>query len=91
MRIFRAAALAATFGLSGGAALAEDVINAVHFAPGPSDFTQEFLRFVEAVNERGKGVVRIDVRGGPEVIPNPQLGTAQQSGLIDMLHTPAGL
>ena len=25
------------------------------------------------------------------VIQDPQLGTAQQSGLIDMLHTPAGL
>jgi TRAP-type C4-dicarboxylate transport system substrate-binding protein len=87
----RPAALAAVLAFGGHAATAEDVINAVHFAPAPSDFTQEFLRFVEAVNERGQGVVRIDVKGGPEVIPNPQLGTAQQSGLIDMLHTPAGL
>jgi TRAP-type transport system periplasmic protein len=87
----RSMALAALIAVGGQSALAEDVINAVHFAPTPSDFSQEFLRFVEAVNERGAGVVRIDVRGGPEVIPNPQLGAAQQSGLIDMLHTPAGL
>lgn len=91
MKSLRTAAFAATLALFGQTATAEDVINAVHFAPGPSDFTQEFLGFVAAVNERGKGVVRIDVKGGPEVIPNPQLGTAQQSGLIDMLHTPAGL
>jgi len=91
MKHLRITALAALLAVLGTAAKAEDVINAVHFAPAPSDFTQEFLRFVEAVNERGKGVVRIDVKGGPEVIPNPQLGTAQQSGLIDMLHTPAGL
>jgi TRAP-type C4-dicarboxylate transport system substrate-binding protein len=91
MKHLRSAALAAILILSGQTATAEDVINAVHFAPAPSDFTQEFLRFVDAVNERGKGIVRIDVKGGPEVIPNPQLGTAQQSGLIDMLHTPAGL
>lgn len=91
MKSFRPAVFAAILSIFGQAAAAEDVINAVHFAPAPSDFTQEFLRYVEAVNERGKGVVRINVRGGPEVIPNPQLGTAQQSGLIDMLHTPAGL
>lgn len=91
MKTLRSAALAALLAVGGQTALAQDVINAVHFAPGPSDFTQEFLRFVDAVNERGEGVVRIDVRGGPEVIPNPQLGTAQQNGLIDMLHTPAGL
>lgn len=91
MRKLKVAAFAAVLSAFGGVASAQDVINAVHFAPTPSDFTQEFLRFVEAVNERGEGVVRIDVRGGPEVIPNPQLGTAQQAGLIDMIHTPAGL
>jgi len=91
MKHLRSAALSAILAFGGHAAVAEDVINAVHFAPAPSDFTQEFLRFVAAVNERGTGVVRIDVKGGPEIIPNPQLGTAQQSGLIDMLHTPAGL
>lgn len=91
MNMLKSAAFAVAIALGGTAATAEDVINAVHFAPAPSDFSQEFLRFVEAVNERGKGVVRIDVKGGPEVIPNPQLGTAQEAGLIDMLHTPAGL
>jgi TRAP-type transport system periplasmic protein len=91
MNKLKSVAFAALMAMAGNAAYAEDVINAVHFAPGPSDFTKEFMGFVAAVNERGKGVVRIDVKGGPEVIPNPQLGTAQQSGLIDMIHTPAGL
>lgn len=91
MNKLKSVAFAAMLSVFGTAATAEDVINAVHFAPGPSDFTKEFMGFVAAVNERGKGVVRIDVKGGPEVIPNPQLGTAQQSGLIDMIHTPAGL
>jgi len=91
MKFLKPVAFAAILSAFSPAAYAEDVINAVHFAPAPSDFTQEFLRFVDAVNERGKGVVRIDVKGGPEIIPNPQLGTVQQSGLIDMIHTPAGL
>ena len=72
-------------------AYAEDVINAVHFTPTQVGFAQSFLRFVDKVNEMGEGVVRIDVRGGPEVIPNTQLGAAQQSGLIDMINNPAGL
>ncbi|MFD1795185.1 C4-dicarboxylate ABC transporter substrate-binding protein [Paracoccus aurantiacus] len=72
-------------------ARAEDRINAVHFTPTQVGFAQSFLRFVDKVNERGKGIVQIDVRGGPEVIPNTQLGAAQQSGLIDMINNPAGL
>ena len=91
MKFLYSAALAATLALTAQTAVAEDVINAVHFTPASTDFSQEFLRFVEAVNTRGEGIVRIDVRGGPEVIPSPQLGTAQQSGLIDMIHNPAGL
>lgn len=91
MTKMKSVAFAALLALSGTVAAAEDVISAVHFTPVTTDFTKEFLSFVDAVNERGKGIVRIEVKGGPEVIPNPQLGTAQQSGLIDMIHTPAGL
>ncbi|RID90846.1 C4-dicarboxylate ABC transporter substrate-binding protein [Gemmobacter lutimaris] len=91
MRMFKAIAAAALIGSFGTAAVAEDVIEAVHFTPTQVGFAQSFLKFVDRVNERGKGVVQINVRGGPEVVPNPQLGTAQQSGLIDMMNAPAGL
>ena len=91
MTQLKSVAFAAMLSVFGTAAVAEDVINAVHFTPVTTELTQEFLAYVDAVNTRGKGIVRIDVKGGPEVIPNPQLGTAQQSGLIDMIHTPAGL
>ncbi len=70
---------------------AETVINAVHFTPAQNAYAKSFLKFVAKVNEAGKGVVRIKVRGGPEVIPPAQQGEAQKSGLIDMLDTPAGL
>lgn len=90
MRIFKAFALASLLSGLAGAACAEDVINAVHFTPAQNGYAQSFLKFVSKVNERGKGVVKIVVRGGPEVIPYPQLGTAQKSGLIDMLNAPAG-
>lgn len=92
MKIWKNAGLAAIIATALALpARAEDVINAVHFTPTQVGFAQSFLRFVDKVNAAGEGVVRIDVRGGPEVIPNTQLGAAQQSGLIDMINNPAGL
>ncbi len=69
----------------------EAVINAVHFTPAQNAYAKSFLKYVELVNSRGKGVVRIQVRGGPEVMPIQQLGEAQKNGLIDMLNAAPGL
>ncbi len=69
----------------------EAVINAVHFTPAQNTYAKSFMKFVDAVNARGKGVVRIQVRGGPEVMPILQLGEAQKNGLIDMLDAAPGL
>lgn len=80
--------------LVGAACLAqaqEAVINAVHFTPAQNSYAKSFLKYVETVNSRGKGVVRIQVRGGPEVMPILQLGEAQKNGLIDMLNAAPGL
>ncbi|WP_167784610.1 TRAP transporter substrate-binding protein DctP [Ramlibacter rhizophilus] len=79
--------------LGGAAFLAqaqEAVINAVHFTPAQNGYAKSFLKYVDLVNTRGKGVVRIQVRGGPEVMPVMQLGEAQKNGLIDMLDAPPG-
>jgi len=48
------------------------------------NFTELFMEYVEAVNEAGRGIVRIDFRGGPEVIPQRQLLYALRRGVIDM-------
>jgi TRAP-type transport system periplasmic protein len=91
MSFFRTLAVAGL--LTGFAQLAhaeEVVLNAVHFTPAQNAYAQSFLKFVSKVNEAGKGVVRINVRGGPEVIPPIQQGTAQKNGLIDIINTPAG-
>lgn len=90
MRFTKALALISFIGTLAGTAHAEDIINAVHFTPAQNGYAKSFLKFVDMVNEKGKGVVKIVVRGGPEVIPYPQLGTAQKSGLIDMINAPAG-
>jgi TRAP-type C4-dicarboxylate transport system substrate-binding protein len=58
--------------------------------PAKHDLSQSYLAlFVERVNAEGKGVVRIDYKGGPEVIPQKKAAQAVQRGAIDMLHSPA--
>jgi TRAP-type transport system periplasmic protein len=68
----------------------ELTINAVHFTPTQVSYAKSFLRYVEKVNQRGKGIIQIRVRGGPEIMPMAQLGEAQKNGLIDMINCPAG-
>ena len=48
------------------------------------NFSQHAQHYIDAVNERGRGVVRIDFIGGPEVIPQRQLFYALRRGVIDM-------
>ena len=48
------------------------------------NFTKLFMDYVDAVNAAGNGIVQIDFRGGPEVIPQRQLFYALRRGVIDM-------
>ncbi|MEM7694085.1 MAG: TRAP transporter substrate-binding protein DctP [Pseudomonadota bacterium] len=84
-----AVALAASLCLAAPAANAQEVIRAVTSLPAPLEFTKGFLRFVDRVNAAGEGVVRIDVVGGPEVIPPTQQQTAIRRGVIDMQYGPS--
>ncbi|MEO0384424.1 MAG: TRAP transporter substrate-binding protein DctP [Pseudomonadota bacterium] len=70
------------------AAWAEDTITAVHAFPETLIYTQSFLSFVDMVNERGEGVVQIDVLGGPEAIGMFQQPDAVRDGVVDMVYTP---
>lgn len=69
-------------------AAAQETLTAVHAFPETLIYTQSFLDFVEAVNERGEGVVQIDVRGGPEAIGMMQQPDAVRNGVVDMVYTP---
>ena len=77
----------ATMGTARPAA-AQEVLRAVSAFPKPVEFTQSFLRFVDKVNTMGKGVVRINVMGGPEVIPPTQQADAVRRGVVDMQYGP---
>ncbi|MEO6625555.1 MAG: TRAP transporter substrate-binding protein DctP [Burkholderiaceae bacterium] len=89
--LIRSVAVATLLCASLPALAQEAVVNAVHFTPAQNSYAKSFMKYVEAVNEKGKGVVRIQVRGGPEVMPPLQLGEAQKNGVIDMVNAAPGL
>lgn len=74
--------------LFANAVFAEDTISAVHAFPETLIYTKSFLSFVDKVNEAGEGVVKIDVRGGPEAIGMFQQPDAVRDGIVDMVYTP---
>lgn len=66
-------------------------LNYVSFMPLTNFEFTEFKRlFIDRVNEKAKGELIINVRGGPEVIPGYDLGVAVQKGTIDMTMIPTG-
>jgi len=67
-----------------GNCLAETTLTLVSSWNREQNFTKLFLEYVDAVNEAGKGIIQIDFRGGPEVIPQRQLFYALRRGVIDM-------
>lgn len=80
-------AILATTALT-SAAFAEDTLTAVHAFPESLIYTKSFLEFVDKVNTVGEGVVKIEVRGGPEAIGMFQQPDAVRSGVVDMVYTP---
>lgn len=87
----RAALMLATVmagALTATTALAEDVLRSLTAFPNSDNTTQFYSRFADAVNTRGAGVIRIDVIGGPEIVPGLQQIEAIGRGVIDMTFGP---
>ncbi|GAB4284321.1 MAG: hypothetical protein Kow0058_03450 [Roseovarius sp.] len=55
------------------------------FAKGTT-FSRPFEAFVDWVNENGKGVVQIQLLGGPEAVPPFEQGNAVSSGVVDIAN-----
>lgn len=82
-------AAAATVLMTAVPAQAETVLKAITYAP-PSKFEDSmviFKKWVERVNEAGKGSLRIEMLGGPEVFPVSDQMTALSRGLVDVVMT----
>lgn len=78
------------FGLLVGAApaRAEAVLRAVGAFTKSNEQTISFLKFIDLVNAKGKGVLRIEYIGGPEVTPASKQPIALRDGLFDLLFGP---
>jgi TRAP-type C4-dicarboxylate transport system substrate-binding protein len=84
MKLFRICVAAVLALAPLGAAADEVVLKSVSTWPSSYAVVKEYLRFVERVNETGKGVVRIDHVGGPEVVPADQQDMAIRNGVFDI-------
>ena len=55
------------------------------FAEG-TQFSKNFERFIEKVNQDGKGVIQINYIGGPRAVPPFEVGNAVRSRVVDMAN-----
>ena len=55
------------------------------FAEG-TQFSKNFERFIEKVNQDGKGVIQINYIGGPRAIPPFEIGNAVRSKVVDIAN-----
>jgi len=83
-RASSSALIAALMLVAAAPAAGEETLTLVSSWNRQINFSQHAENYINAVNERGRGVVRIDFLGGPEVIPQRQLFYALRRGVIDM-------
>jgi TRAP-type transport system periplasmic protein len=71
------------------AAAAETVLKAITYAPPAKveDSMVIFKRWVDKVNTAGKGEIRVELLGGPEVFPVSDQINALSKGLVDAVMT----
>src|SRR5262252_5344965 len=79
--------LAATFALVAQAATADEItLKAITaFAEGTT-YSRPFERFIQRVNETGKGLVHINYIGGPKAMPPFEVGNALKGGVVDIAN-----
>jgi TRAP-type transport system periplasmic protein len=81
--------VSALCGMTSSARAAETVLKAITYAP-PSkveDSMVIFKKWVDKVNTAGKGEIRIELLGGPEVFPVSDQMNALSKGLVDAVMT----
>jgi len=64
----------------------ETTLRAVTAFAEKTTYSRGFERFIERVNEAGKGVLHINYIGGPKAMPPFEVGNALKSGVIDLAN-----
>jgi len=82
-RIFLAAGLA----LAANAAAAQEVtLKAITAFAENTTYSRPFERFINRVNQDGKGLVQINYIGGPKAMPPFEVGNALKGGVVDIAN-----
>ncbi|MCC7168507.1 MAG: TRAP transporter substrate-binding protein DctP [Rhodospirillales bacterium] len=85
-KIFLSGAIALAVGLASGSASAQEVsLRAVSFVPKNHPVMAQGNVWVDTINEKLAGKVKINYVGGPEVIGRHQQLNALRSGILDVL------
>lgn len=75
--------------LTGSANAAEVTLKAVSAFSEGTNFSKNFERLIDRVNEQGKGVIQINYLGGGGKVMSPfELGNAIRTGVVDMGNLP---
>ena len=69
-----------------GAVAQEVTLKAVSSFTENTTYSRPFERFIERVNEDGKGVLRINYVGGPKAMPPFEVGNALKGGVVDIAN-----
>jgi TRAP-type transport system periplasmic protein len=74
--------------LLANAAVAQEVtLKAVTAFTENTTYSRPFERFINRVNEDGKGLIRINYIGGPKALPPFEIGNALKGGVIDFANS----
>ncbi|MGE0563492.1 MAG: TRAP transporter substrate-binding protein DctP [Pseudolabrys sp.] len=86
MRKIVLTAAVAILAVSAQATAQEVTLRAVSSFAEKTTYSRGFERFVERVNEAGKGVIKINYIGGPKAMPPFEVGNAVKNGVVDVAN-----
>lgn len=86
MRTLFALGVLAVLGFSSTAGADEITLRAVSAFAEKTTYSKPFERFIERVNNAGKGVIQINYIGGPKAMPPFEVGNALKNGVVDIAN-----
>jgi TRAP-type transport system periplasmic protein len=75
------------FAYSSAASAEEVTLRAISAFTEKTTYSSGMERFVERVNEAGKGIVQINYIGGPKAMPPFEVGNALKNDVVDLANT----
>jgi TRAP-type C4-dicarboxylate transport system substrate-binding protein len=74
------------FAYSSAATAAEVTLRAISSFTEKTTYSAGIERFIERVNEAGKGIVQINYIGGPKAMPPFEVGNSLKNGVVDIAN-----